>query len=216
MNNIDKIKKLYQKSFDSYGDSPSSVMNPKARYAKRYKVLDDFITLENRSILDYGCGIGLLCNYLSNNKFKFRYTGVDMVPEFINFCQNKFPPKNKFKLVSPSEKIINNFDIIFMSGVFNLKTDENSQFSKKYVFQRLKELFDLTNEILICDFLSSEVDFQQPDAQHFSIDEVSSFCFNNLGRKFAIRHDLLPYEFSLIIFKDSQIRKSDNTYKISL
>jgi hypothetical protein len=84
--------------------------------------------------------------------------------------------------------------------------------SKGYAYAKLKELYAQTNQLLVCDFLSDYVDFKQEGAQHFSVEEISRFCYENLSRKFQIRHDVLPYEFTLIVWKDASIKRPDNVY----
>jgi hypothetical protein len=114
--------------------------------------------------------------------------------------------------VDSNELLGKNYDIVFSSGVFNIKTDDNVEVSKKYAFERIKYLFQITNDVLICDFLSAFVDFQQSNSQHFSVQEIADFCVKHLGRKFQIRHDLLPYEFTLIVHKNSDIQKPENIF----
>lgn len=66
---------------------------------------------------------------------------------------------------------------------------------------------------MICDFLSQFVDYKQQDSMHFEIQEIADFCFKKLSRRFVIRHDLLPYEYTLIVYKDAEIVRPDNYYK---
>ena len=109
------------------------------------------------------------------------------------------------------KKIEEKFDIVFASGVFNLKSSEPK--SKEYAYSKIKELHNSSKKLFICDFPSQYVDFKQPGAQHFNIGEISDFCVNNLSRKFIIRHDKLPYEFSLIVWKNDDILRPNNIFE---
>ena len=67
---------------------------------------------------------------------------------------------------------------------------------------------------MICDFLSPFVDFKQDQAQHFEMDEVARFCSSQLTRRFVLRHDLLPYEFTLIAYRQEDIKRPENCFSV--
>lgn len=206
------IKRLYGGSFQKHGDSPSSLLTPKGRNSLRFRAIDPFIGAGPRSVFDYGCGLGYLREYLKGHIGNLEYTGVDIMPEFLNACRAKFPD-SEFLQLEPQHPLTGAYDVVFSSGVFNLQTHRDPQQSKAYAFDRIQSLFQITKDVLICDFMSALVDFQQPGAQHFSPAELSEFCYANLGRRFQIRHDLLPYEMTLIVWRDQAIKRPENIYK---
>lgn len=213
MSHFDDIKDLYRSSFSEHGDSPAALLTPKGRNTTRYSAIDSFLKDGEYTVCDYGCGLGYLYEYIkkSSKGEKVNYTGVDMLPEFIDKCREKYSGANFF-VVDSNELLGKNYDVVFSSGVFNIKTDDDIEVSKNYAYERIKYLFQITNDVLICDFLSAYVDFQQSNAQHFSVQEIADFCVKHLGRKFQIRHDLLPYEFTLIVHKNSDIQKPENIF----
>ena len=215
MSSFEKIKNLYNEKFQRFGDSPASLLTPKGRNDLRFRSIIPFINNDLVSILDYGCGLGYLLEYLIKLKANknYTYTGYDILPNFINKCKTKFN-KNNFKLISENEDFNEKFDIVFSSGVFNIKSHYSEFESKEYAFTRIEKLFSITNEVLICDFPSQYVDYKQPDAQHFGVEELLSFCTDRLSRRFILRHDLLPYEMTLIVFKDSAVLRPDNIYLV--
>jgi SAM-dependent methyltransferase len=211
-NNFEQIKKTYSEQFIKHGDSPSSLLTPKGRNALRFRSIDAFLARKELRILDYGCGLAYLYPYVFSLDRNVRYTGVDITPEFIIACREKYPLAD-FREIDALGKVDGHYDVVFASGVFNLCTHTDQERSISYVFERLSYLFSLCQDVLICDFLSSFVDFQQPGSQHFSIDEIANFCVRNLSRRFQIRHDLLPYEFTLIVWKDGSIKRPNNVYQ---
>ena len=215
MNNFDKIKNLYDESFKKFGDSPSSLLTPKGRNNLRYRAIDQYLVKDDISVLDYGCGLGYLLEYLTslNLNHNFSYTGYDILPEFIKTCKNKYP-KGTFNLISENDDFHEKFDIVFASGVFNIKSHDLDIDSKEYAFNRIKKLFSITNEVLICDFPSQYVDYKQTDAQHFDVQELLDFVSNKLSRRFILRHDLLPYEMTVVVHKNNSIIRPDNIYSI--
>ena len=215
---FDHIKKLYKSSYSLHGDSPSSLLTPKGRNDLRFRAIDQFIKKKPVRILDYGCGLGYLFDYLKNKDKEFEYIGVDLLPEFVEACKLKYPqnkfPNASFSVVEAEECIQGSFDIVFSSGVFNIRSHSEIAQSKAYTFQRLEELYGLAKEAMVCDFLSAYVDFQQKDSQHFSAREIADFCIHKLGRRFMLRHDLLPYEMTVIIWKNSSVKRPENVYDI--
>jgi len=211
MEGFEEIKGMYVEALRRHGDSPASLLTPKGRSHLRFRAIKEQVNKNGLKILDYGCGLGFLYDYLSKTKFSFEYTGIDIVPQFIDSCKSKYP-KACFDVIDPTRPICGEYDIVFASGVFNLITHESEIISKEYALERIEYLFSITNKILVCDFLSSLVDFKQYKAQHFSPSEIVEFCSNKLSRRFKLRHDLLPYEMTLIVWKNDEIHRPDNIY----
>jgi SAM-dependent methyltransferase len=212
---FESIKKLYREGFETYGDSPTSLLTPKGRNDLRFRAIDPFVKDRNKvtKILDYGCGLGYLYDYLSKHERRFDYTGYDFLPEFIDACAQKYPG-GSFQKIDAQELMSGEFDVVFASGVFNLQTHEDTKQSKSYAFDRISDLFLLSQQVLVCDFLSGFVDFEQANSQHFSLGEIAEFCCRRLSRRFQIRHDLLPYEFTLIVWKDDLIKRPENIFEV--
>ena len=201
---------MYEDAYKEHGDSPSSLLTPKGKNEIRFEALKPFLK-NGKSILDYGCGLGYLLPFIQSQKGDIDYHGVDIIPDFIKANKLKYP-HGKFSLITETEVIKKNYDIVFSSGVFNLKNYEDDSASRNYAFEKIKDLFEITKEVFVCDFLSKLVDFEQEGAQHFSIDEISNFCSKNLSKRFQIRHDLLPYEFTLVVWKEDKIKRPENYF----
>lgn len=206
------IRGMYRASFELHGDSPASLLTPKGRQDLRFGVLDPFVQRNGASLLDYGCGLGHLFDHLRSQGRDVNYCGIDMLPEFVQACRAKHGDLARFDLINPEEPPPEGHDIVFASGVFNLQSHADRRVSRDYTFARVEQLFRVAKTVLVCDFLSSLVDFEQAGAQHFSPDEIAQFCAGRLTRRFQIRHDLLPYEFTLIAWRDDEIQRPQNRY----
>jgi trans-aconitate methyltransferase len=56
------------------------------------KHLREILTeLEPCSLLDVGCGTGIELDGILTEGLKVEYTGLDLTPEFIHFCREKYP-----------------------------------------------------------------------------------------------------------------------------
>lgn len=214
--NFDYIRSLYQNSFRLHGDAPSALLTPKGRNDLRFRAVLPHIKRDGTTLLDYGCGLGYLHNFLCRFGVNASYTGMDMLPEFIDACRAKNLAATQFTQIDPHQPIAETYDVVFASGVFNLCTNSERNLSRAYAFERIEQLFAAANDVLVCDFLSSYVDFAQADAQHFSLGEIADFCASRLSRRFMIHHDLLPYEFTLVAWRRASIRRPENIFEVDL
>jgi SAM-dependent methyltransferase len=186
---------------------------PKGRHEARFGIVSDHLPKkENPTILDYGCGLGFLHTYLVQQGTEHQYLGIDIVPEFIENCSERFTTNAQFRLIQPETEIDEKFDLVYASGVFNIKTADSKKDSLTYVRERILRLFDITTEVMIIDFLSPDVDFEQDSAQHIDYRMVLDWLVPTSSRRWIVRHDYLPYEYSLVIFKNDQVRQPDNVF----
>lgn len=213
---FEEIQNMYGRSFREHGDTPSSLLTPKGRGALRFRAILPYLGAESTSVLDYGCGLGYLFDYLSGHDAPVRYTGLDMMSEFVEACRSKFGDRAMFRQTAVDEKIEEQHDVVFASGVFHIRSHDQREQAVAYAFERIEALFAAAGKVLICDFQSPYVDYQQEDALHFGVGEIADFCASRLTRRFLLRHDFLPYEFTLIAFKDDVIKRPENIFGADL
>lgn len=212
-NNFDEIKGDYVSNFKKYGISSSAMLMPKGRHEARFAVVAEYLNqLSSPSLLDYGCGLGFLYDYLIQGKTKIDYFGVDMTTEFIESCRERFPAPARFDVIDPTGDITEHFDVVYASGVFNLMTADSSSESLNYVRERLQNLFSITRKVLFVDFLSPDVDFQQERSQHIDYRLVLDWLVPGNTRRWVLRHDYLPYEYAIVLFKDDEVKRPENTF----
>jgi SAM-dependent methyltransferase len=205
---------MYQAGYKDHGDSPAALLTPKGRNNLRFRALLPLIQKSGQSVLDYGCGLGYLFDYLQEHDRSVHYTGMDMLPEFVDVCRQKYGDRAEFQLIEAEQPLERKFDLVFASGVFNIRSHADDVLSREYAAARLKHLFAAANVALVCDFLSPYVDYTQGDSQHFDTGFIAEFCARELSRRFIIRHDLLPYEYTLIAWRDDAILRPLNIFEV--
>lgn len=211
---INKIIEDYSKSFMTHGDSPKSVMWPKGRQEERFEALLRFMPKENHfSILDYGCGLAHLIEYLEKKFKKFDYTGCDIVNDFIEHNSKKYKQSNFFN--SRNKKINMEYDYTVVSGAFNILYYDDEVEHKKVVFETIKTLFKHTNKILSINFMTDQVDFKSPKAYHQNVKELYDFCYENITKRLNIDQTYMPYEYTITLFCDQEIQIPVNTYNVN-
>ena len=214
LNKLDHIKKIYSESFLINGDSPNAVQWPKGRQKERFDALCKNInTVNNFSIVDFGCGLAHLKDYLDSKKLSCNYIGVDIVSEFLE--ANKLKHSNS-KFFSPTELLENNesYDYIVASGTFSILYESDREKHKDYVLSLLKDLFKKSKQYLSGNFMTDQVDFIQETAFHINPMELYYYCSKNLSKRITLDQSYMPYEFTITVWKDDSILRPDNMYNI--
>lgn len=204
----------YQKAFAEHGRSQSAVLCPKGRQRIRYAAMLKDFDLKGRTLLDYGCGLAHLHEYLVDISAQCQYRGVDIVPEFVADNAARFMDA-RFDLIAGVDDVVEPVDIVVASGVFNIQYVEDREANRQLVFAQLSRLFEVCKVGMCVDFLSDMVDFQVPGAFHISPMEVFDFARRNLGRRVVVDHSYLPYEYCVAVFKEEVISRGQGIYEHS-
>ncbi|UCD85434.1 MAG: methyltransferase domain-containing protein, partial [Deltaproteobacteria bacterium] len=92
------VRQFYLPRFQRYRDSPWSLAwNSQESQELRYRILsqiDQFTPKKigrGTSLLDLGCGLGHLVDFLEKNGMEVSYTGIDIIPEFIAAAKKRRP-----------------------------------------------------------------------------------------------------------------------------
>jgi SAM-dependent methyltransferase len=197
------IKDIYKEAFEKHGNSPASVLWPKGRQDDRFNALTREINKSKGfSVLDFGCGLAHLKEYF-DAKFEvpIKYTGVDLLPEFLQTAIGKFMDAN---FMSPEELFssVECYDYVLASGTFNILYEAQKSAHRDIVFQMMESLFNKTNIFLSVNFMTDKVDFEQKGAYHQSVTELYEFVTRSLSNRFIIDKSYMPYEYTITIWKD--------------
>ena len=168
------------------------------------------IDFNNKTIIDIGCGFGDYLKFLNENSIKYKkYIGYDINPNLIFKAKEIY--KNRKNVIFEEKNILqqeekNIADIGVMLGLlnFNLK---NRFDNYKYSEQMIKKAFDLVNEVLIVDFLSSQLTDSYPKEDfvfYHEPEKILQYALT-LSNNVILKHNYKPIpqkEFMLFIFKE--------------
>ena len=199
----ERFKKLLIKNGYSY---KSLGWGKGGRQNLRFSILTKDIK-KNSSVLDLGCGFGDLLKFLKEEiDFEGQYTGVDLVEGMLKIGKENHKNANFINSdVSNGLPEIPKHDFVIASGLMNLKL--NSSNNKEYIEHILKIMFEKSKVSLACDFMTTKVDFQNEIAWHTDPSWVINIA-SSLTKRWLLRNDYMPYEFSLILYKDQNINSS--------
>ena len=207
-----KIKEIYKKAYGKHGNSLEAILTPKGRQDFRFNSICQCIKVdEETSVLDYGCGLGHLCEYINAHFPLCKYSGADIVSEFINDNHRNYPDV-AFNLIADESDITESYDYIVSAGVFNLLYADTVEEHKLIVFNILEHLFTKTRIALSVNFMTDEVDFIQDGAFHMNVVELLEYVKSHLTNRVVLDQSYMPYEFTLTCYKNDEIIKPDNVY----
>ncbi|HEX8723391.1 MAG TPA: methyltransferase domain-containing protein [Pyrinomonadaceae bacterium] len=162
-------------------------------------------------VLDVGCGFGDLYGYLRKVGWEGDYVGLDIVPKLLEVAREQYPGIDVRACdileegASPGE-----FDYVVASGVFNARLHGES--NETYIGAMLRRMLGLARVGVAADFLSTHVDFRHEDAHHSDPAALLGLAMK-LTRRAAVRHDYLPFEFCVYLYKQSGIT-ADSRYAV--
>lgn len=211
------IVKHYEKCFETYGDNYKGVDWPNKEDAvKRYKVMLDIIPFDvyfmgknaTPSVLDFGCGLGHMYEYIKINKVNAVYTGLDMSPVFTEKCREKFPEIDFITtdlLKCEEDSLFFKYDYVILNGVFTEKRELSYEEMLEYFKKLIKKVYKICNYGVAFNVMSKDVDWEREDLFHLPLNILSDFLCKEVTRDFIIRYDYRLYEYTVYVYKRGKI-----------
>jgi trans-aconitate methyltransferase len=212
---LEFVREQYAAAFASHGNSAAAVLCPKGRQHTRFEALTATLPASGFSILDFGCGLAHLLPFLLNRHANFRYVGVDLVPQFVEENRRLFPAA-EFHQLTTVTALGECFDYVVSSGTFNLLYSDSREEHEAIVRQTILELFSVTKLTLSIDFMTSLVDYMQPQAYHANPGEYLYWALNTVSRRSSVDHTYMPYEFCIKMHKERDIDSKSGLYEASV
>jgi SAM-dependent methyltransferase len=164
------------------------------------------------SVLDVGCGLGDLLDYLRGRGFAGRYTGVDLVPELIEAARARYPVERDAS--SPAQQdagsssttwivadildpelALEPHDYVVASGLFDYRTPD----SAKRLPRTVRHLFDLCRRGLAWNVLNV-APADRDDLYRAPPGDLLELC-EVLTPWFLVRGDYDPHALTFYLFK---------------
>ncbi|MBN3941745.1 MAG: class I SAM-dependent methyltransferase [Nostoc sp. NMS9] len=198
----------YKQLFQTYGDSPqacqwSSRESQRQRLAYLLGVASVNGIQSTTKILDFGCGTGALPDFLLDKNIQAKYTGVDIVDEFLDCGRAKHPHQRFCKQfdIEPNET----FDYIFISGIFNNNTGNNELFFET----TLRWCWQHCNQAIAFNLLSTYVDYQELDLWYKAPEQTIQFIKSEFGHRtpfqmlndYVLPRGAIPSEYTVYVYK---------------
>ena len=181
-----------------HGDRPEAVGWSSKGQILRHQAMLDVGDINNGKILDFGCGKGDFYRFLVERGIHIKYTGFDINEKLISLAKEKYPGVD-FRVFDIDNDILDeDFDFIFLCGVFNLKVEGIDETIKK----TLARLFQHCGTALAFNALSSHDPEKAFELHYVSPEEIFTFTMKNLSPNVFLRHDRIMYDFTIFVYRD--------------
>jgi SAM-dependent methyltransferase len=202
----------YKKRYLEFGYSPKTLGWDKGKQDLRYHVLFEEFDIENKSILDIGCGFGDANLLLKHKTSSYTYVGIDIVEELILEARKKYADEKYVTFLVEDFlqcELRQQFDIVVASGIFNFKLHnaDNYAFIKSF----MSKAFGLAKEGVAFDFLSDRVDFQYEHTFHSNPMIILEMAYS-FSKNVVLKNNYMPFEFCVTLFKDQSFSKEDTIF----
>ena len=204
-NNIkEKAITIYNDSAQKFGAHTFASVHwedeQKALY--RYHLINKHIAKESgTSVLDIGCGNGGLFKYLNYSGFRGSYRGYDINETLINAAKKIYSKHSDcFEVIDIlNDEATHTYDYVVLSGLFNSNYGQDF----KWICAFVKKMYDLSNKKVIFNAISTYTNFKEESMYYIDPLEISDFIIKNLSSEIIVEHGQLPYNFQIIINKES-------------
>jgi len=208
------IVQHYEKCLAEYGDTPKGVDWTREEQVNiRYQTMLEIINFRektfnvkgSRSVLDYGCGLSHLYNYILFREIEYiNYTGLEISEVFYNISKEKYPDNNYLlgDVLKDDFELSSNFDYIVMNGVFTEKRELSYESMFEYFKLMIEKIFASSNYGVAFNVMSKQVDWEKDYLFHVPLDDMARFLTKYVTRDFIIRNDYGLYEYTVYVYKD--------------
>jgi SAM-dependent methyltransferase len=166
---------------------------------RRFAVLTEVGPLEHTSVLDVGCGLGDLYDYLRQQRIPVTYTGYDLLPEMVERARRRFP-KLHFEVRDVLQGLGEaRFDYILSSGAFNVNFGANLPAVQRVI----RQMVDHCRHGVAINFLKrSPGASNDPIFQYYDPQEMLAWC-RTICAHTRLREGYLPNDFTLYLFPET-------------
>jgi SAM-dependent methyltransferase len=199
------IVRHYEARLSEHGATPQGADWPNGPdLAARFGVMLDLLDEggERPSLLDLGCGAGLLLDYLAatGGVDRVHYRGIDLSPEMVSLARQRWPDQEfeaRDILAAPLPD--QSIDFVLMNGVLTERVSLSVEAMTALAEALVATAFRVARMGIAFNVMSAHVDWERPDLFHWRFDAMSAFIQRAVSRHFAIRADYGLYEFTCFV-----------------
>ena len=193
--------RFFATMLEKHGASPAAThWGSRSSQEKRFSVLASIGDLAGARILDVGCGLADLHDWLKRQGITCDYTGVDLSPEMIAAASQRDPSLKLFAgiILEGVACLAKSYDYVLASGIFYRRSTEQMLFLEKMA----ERMFALCDRGVAFNSLSGWA--AERDADEFYADPVISLA---MARKITpwvtLRHDYHFADFTLYLRREA-------------
>lgn len=156
--------------------------------------------IKKKSVLDVGCGNAELFKYLNLQGFRGDYTGYDINSSLLQQARHRFPGVHVFQHDINQQVVLSEFDYVLSSGVFNLDFGQSLEFIHDFI----TNMFSHARSCLAFNAISTHVNYRDQQMYYIDPSQILRFCLENLSKRVVLSHGLLPFNYTIAIYKETR------------
>lgn len=199
LDGADKVRlaRYYQEALQKYGAHSPQALHWKGLHSQqvRFAALCQIANLSKCSVLDVGCGVGDLYEYLEKHFRNCTYTGVDVVPDMIIEAKGKYPQAD-FICIDMQE-YMKPHDYVLASGALTFNVQEGKQF----YFNAIRHMYDLALKGVAFNVLDSDHYKSNEYYLVYSHREIARLC-DELGCPYVVSTNYEVGDFTVFLHKE--------------
>jgi ubiquinone/menaquinone biosynthesis C-methylase UbiE len=168
--------------------------------ALRFQAVTQGCDLSSAKILDVGCGYGDLLAFLQEDYTAISYTGLDIVPQFLEVSREKYPMASFVEIdFGAYQKTEKSYDYVFAVGPFNHHMADNYNSLKT----ALKKMFALAKTgigVSILSDLSPEELKRAKDLFYYDPKQVLALALD-ISPFVELKTQYLPNDMTVMIYR---------------
>lgn len=193
------VLSFFNKTLEIHGDRPEALRWTEKGQIRHYEtILAVAHDISGSKILDFGCGKGDFYGYLKSRAIDVNYTGIDINENLILLAKKNYPDCRFLCLDILKENLEEEFDYIFVCGVFNLRFQGIEQTIKEV----LKKLFKICRKSLAFNAISAYMPQKEYAISYIYPEDIVRFAITELSPYVCLRHDQMAFDFNLFIYKN--------------
>jgi RimJ/RimL family protein N-acetyltransferase len=159
----------------------------------RFAAIVESVELDGRSLLDVGCGLAHLADFLDERGLHVRYTGLDISPAMVARARRRRADLD-LRAGNVLDSPLDDHDVVCANGIFYLHGAAGG-----HVLERVVErMWQLAREAVVFTSLSAWAPPGEEGEFHAEPLETLAFC-RRLTSRIAFRHDYLPHDFLVVL-----------------
>jgi SAM-dependent methyltransferase len=206
------LQRHYERCLALAGATPLGVDWPNgpdlaARFDVQLQILAAVPAGTTPSLLDLGCGPGLLLDYLAatGRVNTVDYRGIDISAAMVDAARRRWPEKNfQARDIIADPLPAESVDVVIMNGVLTERQEIPRDRMVVMAETLLKAAFRVARYGVAFNAMSRHVDWERDDLFHWGFDEAAAFLKRDLTRHMAFRADYGLYEFTAFAWRHPQ------------
>ncbi|MES2999079.1 MAG: class I SAM-dependent methyltransferase [Pseudomonadota bacterium] len=203
-----KFSEYFAPRFEKHGSSPQGVdwgpvpEDHSLRMDRMLELTSRGATPGRRiSILDVGCGYGMLLDEIKRRQLNVDYHGIDLSEAMIAAARERHPEAG-WTAGDILKADLAAFDYVICNGLLMLKLDiplrEMDAFAKSVV----RRLFDLCRIGVAFNMMSTHVNFTVPHTFYRNPVEWLAWCMTELSPRVRLDHAYPLFDFTIHLYRE--------------